>query len=68
MKELNNEIAYIKYFDKYFQGFIKERGGLYQPLDDFTIEHLNEEIKNGNIEIIEALTFKELYNKEEVKK
>lgn len=67
MKELNNEIAYIKYVDKYFQGFIKERGGLYQPLDEFALEHLNEEIKNGNIEIIEALTFKELQNKKGVK-
>lgn len=67
MKELKNDIAYVKYRDKYFKNFIKEKWGLFQALDEFTIEDLNEEIKKGNIEIIEVLTLEEIKNRKEAK-
>ena len=47
---------YVKYTNAY-DGLIKEKGALHkQPLNEFTIEDINEELKNGDIELIEVLT------------
>lgn len=65
---LDYNIAYVKYKDVWTKDFTKEIGGIGVTLSTWTIDDLNDEIQNGNVIILEALTIKELKEKMQTQK